>query len=263
LKIRLEESGNIGGAEIVKEYNEASERDQFLEKELTDLKNSAKSLEDLIANLDERLSVEFKSGLDCPYHCSFCGRNENVKYAKGTEVEGNPRFARLFDSMPEDSTISISGGLEPLTNPGLGERVRAAAVFRHLNKLVGESILQKQGVPPKVFYSIARSSRINRDYALDPAAEPIINERFLRISPDGILQNGKHAFIEWCVTRGIDPVSASTEYLSIVSKFDAYKKDGLIDATSKIKQAYHTVYLDKLYYLNFWTLSRPFSSVFF
>jgi dTDP-4-amino-4,6-dideoxy-D-glucose ammonia-lyase len=65
-------------------------------------------------------------GLDCPYHCSFCGRNENVKYAKGTEVEGNPRFARLFDSMPEDSTISISGGLEPLTNPGLGEIVRAA-----------------------------------------------------------------------------------------------------------------------------------------
>jgi chromosome segregation protein len=64
LKIRLEESGNIGGAEIVKEYNEASERDQFLEKELTDLKNSAKSLEDLIANLDERLSVEFKSGLE-------------------------------------------------------------------------------------------------------------------------------------------------------------------------------------------------------
>ncbi len=131
-----------------------------------------------------------------------------------------------------------------------------AAVFRHLNKLIGEGILKKQGAPPKVFYSVVRSSRISRDYILDPGAEPIINERFLRISPDGILQNGKHAFIEWCVTRGIDPVSASTEYLSIVSKFDAYKKDGLIDATSKIKQAYHTVYLDKLYYLDFYSIER-------
>ncbi len=116
--------------------------------------------------------------------------------------------------------------------------------------------MKKQGTPPKVFYSIVRSSRIRRDYALDPEAESIINKRFLRIGPDGVLQNGKQAFVEWCVTRSTDPVQASTEYLTIVRKFDSYKKDGLIDAMHKIKRAYHTIYLDQLYYLDFYSIER-------
>jgi hypoxanthine-guanine phosphoribosyltransferase len=161
-------------------------------------------------------------------------------------------------SQTKEKIIDFVSKNGPVTPKSIIEHLEltAAAVFRHLNKLVGESILQKQGVPPKVFYSIARSSRINRDYALDPAAEPIINERFLRISPDGTLQSGKLAFVEWCITRNMDPVPASTEYLSIIRKFDSYKQDGLIDATSKVKQAHHTAYLDKLYYLDFYSIER-------
>lgn len=63
-KIRLEDSGGIGGAEVLKEYTEATERDQFLEKELGDLEKSATSLTELIADLDMRLSTEFKHGVD-------------------------------------------------------------------------------------------------------------------------------------------------------------------------------------------------------
>ncbi len=64
IKIRLEESGGAGGAEVVKEYTEASERDAFLSKELTDLEVSASSLTDLIRDLDLRLSTEFKIGVE-------------------------------------------------------------------------------------------------------------------------------------------------------------------------------------------------------
>jgi len=48
MKIRLEELGGGGGAEVTKEYRETLERDEFLQKELTDLKKSAESLEILI-----------------------------------------------------------------------------------------------------------------------------------------------------------------------------------------------------------------------
>ncbi len=41
IKIRLEDAGVAGGDEIVKEYKETTERDTFLEKELTDLINSS------------------------------------------------------------------------------------------------------------------------------------------------------------------------------------------------------------------------------
>ncbi|MBI4155712.1 MAG: AAA family ATPase [Candidatus Zambryskibacteria bacterium] len=63
IKIRLEDSGGAGGAETLKEYTEASERDTFLEKELLDLEKSASALSELIRDLDARLSSEFKEGL--------------------------------------------------------------------------------------------------------------------------------------------------------------------------------------------------------
>ena len=64
MKIRLEELGGGSGAEVTKEYRETLERDEFLEKELEDLKKSADSLEILIKELIEKLDIEFKNGVE-------------------------------------------------------------------------------------------------------------------------------------------------------------------------------------------------------
>jgi chromosome segregation protein len=64
LKVRLEDAGVSGGEEVMKEYQETSERDQFLGKELLDLEQSAESLKVLIKDLEERLATEFKTGVD-------------------------------------------------------------------------------------------------------------------------------------------------------------------------------------------------------
>jgi chromosome segregation protein len=64
LKIRLEESGVLGASDVLKEYEDTEARDKFLEKEILDLENSAKSLKDLITDLDNKLSEEFTSGLN-------------------------------------------------------------------------------------------------------------------------------------------------------------------------------------------------------
>ena len=64
LKIRLEDSGAGGSAEVVKEYREASERDEFLRREVEDLEKSAGSLKELIKELENRLSTEFAFGLN-------------------------------------------------------------------------------------------------------------------------------------------------------------------------------------------------------
>ena len=57
MKIRLEELGGGGGVEITKEYKETLERDEFLTKELEDLKKSAESLQILIKELLEKQAV--------------------------------------------------------------------------------------------------------------------------------------------------------------------------------------------------------------
>ena len=64
IKIKLEESGESGGADIQKEFQALSDRDAFLERELADLKKSAESLVGLIAELKEKIDTEFKRGVD-------------------------------------------------------------------------------------------------------------------------------------------------------------------------------------------------------
>ena len=65
-------------------------------------------------------------GLSCMYYCGFCGRNQKAMYDGDVIKEGNQRFKDIIASMPRYSTISISGGLEPLTNKGLGEIISYA-----------------------------------------------------------------------------------------------------------------------------------------
>jgi chromosome segregation protein len=63
IKIKLEDAGLGNGAEIMKEFKEVSERDLFLAKELEDLNKSIESLEKLIAELKEKIDIEFKEGI--------------------------------------------------------------------------------------------------------------------------------------------------------------------------------------------------------
>lgn len=63
IKIRLEDAGTGFTDDVLKEYKEASEREAFLEREIEDLKKSAESLKQLIAELDEKLSLEFEEGV--------------------------------------------------------------------------------------------------------------------------------------------------------------------------------------------------------
>ncbi|MES2088139.1 MAG: AAA family ATPase [Patescibacteria group bacterium] len=63
MKIRIEDAGTGGGEDVLKEYNETLERDQFLERELADLAQSALSLKNIIVELEEKLDTEFREGV--------------------------------------------------------------------------------------------------------------------------------------------------------------------------------------------------------
>lgn len=62
-KIRLEEAGLGNAAEVLREHAEALERDNFLARELTDLTFSTQSLNILISELTQTLSVRFGEGI--------------------------------------------------------------------------------------------------------------------------------------------------------------------------------------------------------
>lgn len=63
-KIRLEDiMGGGSGEEVMREYEEAVARDEFLAKELEDLTASAESLRTLMRELEETLNGQFKEGI--------------------------------------------------------------------------------------------------------------------------------------------------------------------------------------------------------
>ena len=64
LKIRLEELGIGATEDIIKEYNDAKERDAFLAHEIADLEASIEKLKALIAELEEKLEEQFLAGID-------------------------------------------------------------------------------------------------------------------------------------------------------------------------------------------------------
>lgn len=63
IKIKLEDAGGANGAEIKREFDEVSERDVFLAKELEDLEKSIASIEQLMKELKEKIDFEFKEGI--------------------------------------------------------------------------------------------------------------------------------------------------------------------------------------------------------
>ena len=64
MKIKLEDAGLAGGGDVMKEHQEVSDRDAFLEKEITDLEQGSSSLKELMMELKEKLDLEFKSGIE-------------------------------------------------------------------------------------------------------------------------------------------------------------------------------------------------------
>lgn len=64
LKIRLEELGIGATEDIIKEYNDAKERDAFLAHEIADLESSIEKLRALIAELEEKLEEQFVVGIE-------------------------------------------------------------------------------------------------------------------------------------------------------------------------------------------------------
>lgn len=63
IKIKLEEAGASQGEEVLQEFQEVSERDTFLERELLDLSSALDSLKELITGLKSSLDEEFQTGI--------------------------------------------------------------------------------------------------------------------------------------------------------------------------------------------------------
>ena len=131
------------------------------------------------------------------------------------------------------------------------------ALFRQLKKLQEQGLIAKIGRPPRVLYSLASSPIKEQALITWKAGEKtIIDREFLHVTPRGELLFGAEGFVAWCYERKLDPQKIGHEYVATLQKYDQFKKNGLIDGLPKMKTTFAEVFLDELYYLDFYSIER-------
>lgn len=133
------------------------------------------------------------------------------------------------------------------------------ALFRQLARLQAKNRIYKIGKPPKVFYLIREfeeSIRNLTDLNIDKDVRKIIDSNYLIITPSGERKVGLEGFRYWCNKTGQIAEKTANEYVKIWRKYNVHKVNGLIDGTKKLLSTFPHIFVDKLYYLDFYSIER-------
>lgn len=130
------------------------------------------------------------------------------------------------------------------------------ALHRHLSKMLLNKQIIKIGRPPKVFYAIGEGIKEAIKYEIDDSLKKLIDENYFIITPSGERIEGFLGFVYWCEKQKLSVLKTADEYIKTLKKYSVFRKDGLIDGMQKIKGTFVNVYLDDVYYLDFYSIER-------
>ncbi|NOQ68149.1 HTH domain-containing protein [Patescibacteria group bacterium] len=132
------------------------------------------------------------------------------------------------------------------------------ALFRHLSQLLANNQIYKVGKPPKVFYFVQEKGVVEKGSVveIDSVIKKIIEENYLIITSVGARKSGLEGFIFWCQKTNQPIQKTAKEYVKTLKKYNAFKKAGFIDGMAKMKTTFSQVYMDNLFYLDFYNIER-------
>jgi len=134
--------------------------------------------------------------------------------------------------------------------------INRSATHRQINKLLKDGAIYKIGKSPKVFYLLSEKKKQTDVINIDSKLKKLIDDNFLLITPAGEKEEGFHGFEYWCNKQKLPVEKTAIEYKKTFEKYVPYKKDGLIDGMYKIKHTLDKVFLDKVFYLDFYSIER-------
>jgi phosphoribosylpyrophosphate synthetase len=129
------------------------------------------------------------------------------------------------------------------------------AIRKQLKGLLDDGIIYKIGKPPKVFYLI-KKEEIKEEIIIDSKKKKIIDDNYLIITPGGERKEGLEGFIYWCNKNKLDIQKTVNDYIEVLNKYNKYKKNGLIEGSGKFYNTFKEVFLDSVYYLDFYSIER-------
>lgn len=130
------------------------------------------------------------------------------------------------------------------------------ALFKHLPKLLAQGKIGKIGKPPVVYYFIKEETASEIVAFQKKVKSPIIEKNYLIITPTGEKLTGMFGFKYWCERNKLPLLKTVKEYEKTFQKYARYKKAGLIDGTYKLRHSFDKVFVDKIFYFDFYSIER-------
>jgi len=122
-KIKVEEFGGGSSEEIMQEFDEVSERDSFLIKEIEDLEKSSASLEEMISELEEKINIKFHEGVtkinkefQTYFELMFGGGSAGIKIVKSKPKRRKDTDLVSELNMEEDEEEETEEGVDISVN---------------------------------------------------------------------------------------------------------------------------------------------------
>lgn len=132
-------------------------------------------------------------------------------------------------------------------------------LYPHLDALMDVGAIEKFGSPPKVFYQLATRKHQPDSHTssnLPSTLLKTIQDNYFIIMPTGQLYEGIEGFEVWCRKQKLPLEKTAHEYVNTLKKYQKYKRKGLINGMHKLKTSLPTVYLNEVYYLDFYSIER-------
>ena len=137
-------------------------------------------------------------------------------------------------------------------------KISREMIHRHINRLFNEDKIYKVWSAPKVFYFPVENNELSINekwYNIDKDFFDI--HKFAFFWPDWENKFWKEWFIAWCNKRNLDVNKEFPIYEKTTQKYDKYKtKYWLIKWIEKMNDTFDEVYLDKVYYLDFYSIEK-------
>jgi DNA-binding Lrp family transcriptional regulator len=137
--------------------------------------------------------------------------------------------------------------------------ISKSAIHRHLRRLVESGQLKKQGTSPYVVYLISEASKVSAKSEIDHRFSEVIENNYIFFTPDGRELLGVDGFLYFLkqTKQDKDLDARAKEYCSIIKSAEEHRtKDGLIDGTGKISQTFDEIFLEHIYYSDFYSLPK-------
>lgn len=128
------------------------------------------------------------------------------------------------------------------------------AVFKQLSNLIAKDRLAKIGKPPKVFYLLSETRKETVEIEIPKVLKKIIDKNFLIITPSGERKEGSGGFFYWCQKTKQPLLKMAEVYGKTFREYERFRKNGFINGNQKMKSTFKDVYLDEVFYLDFYAL---------